>query len=244
MLRKIFNFLIKDNGSKKAICTFSKIVFLFSFLFSNLSYGGLLKDFDSLGGNDVLFERAKKLQPNKKIGVVQNRIVDRTWRHEVALGYGNFVGGDTFLNSQSVDVNYQLHINPYVSVGGSYSSFFNQFSREGRFLIDNKEGIPDIDYLKDAYELTIQAYPFYGKLNLLNLAVLHFDLYAVGSYGIMNTDRGDSDMFSVGGGVGIWFSKYISSRFEVRERFFTVNRKQGGADLDMTVISFSLGFLI
>lgn len=247
--KKLTNSIGSNTGT--VMKTLLSSVLLFSSLTLTLSsvpaHAGLLKDLDSLGGNNALLERAQKLQPEKKVGVVQNRIVDRTWRNEFYFSYENFVGGDTNLNSQSAGVNYQLHINPYVSVGGSYYRFANQFSPEGRFRIDNAEDgsdIPDVDFLQDSYEFSVQAYPMYGKFSLLNFAVVHFDIYALGSYGKMNTDRGDSDIFSVGGGVGLWFSKYITSRFEIRQRFFTGQRVQGPVDLNITAFSFSLGFLL
>ena len=220
------------------------ITLLFLFLGSSFASAGLLKDFDSLGGNDVLMERAKDLAPEKRVGVVQNRIVDRRWRHELSVGYGNYLGGDTFLESQTLDFSYNLHINPYVAVGVGYFTIFNNFSKEGRHLIDEDRLIPDVDAPREGYEFVIHGYPMYGKINLFNAAVLHFDLYGLASYGKMNLFSGDTEQYSFGLGAGFWISKYITSRIEIRERFFKSKRIQGDVDMDMTVASFSIGLLL
>lgn len=204
----------------------------------------ILKDFDSLGGNEALIDRAKLLQPDKKINIVQNRVVSRRWRHEFSPTYTNIIGGDSYLNTQSVGMEYHLHINPQWAVGAGYFSAYNQLSKEGEFLIANEALVPDIDEPKDGYDIFVNYHPIYGKFNFFNLGVVHFDMYALAAFGNVTLKSGATSTYSVGGGIGFWFSQYLTSRFEVRERFYEAQRFDRSIDMDVTVASISIGYLL
>ena len=72
--------------------------------------------------NDVLLERAEKLNPDKTVEVVQNRIVGRRMRSEMNLEYGGVVGGAAYLKTEGRSRTYNLHWHPSWSivVKGSY----------------------------------------------------------------------------------------------------------------------------
>ncbi|MEM7646476.1 MAG: hypothetical protein AAF203_06180 [Pseudomonadota bacterium] len=70
------------------------IALISTLFFAQAAFADIMKDFDSLGGNDVLINRAKVLQPDKNVKVVQNRTVDRRWRNEFSAGYSNVMGGE------------------------------------------------------------------------------------------------------------------------------------------------------
>ena len=205
---------------------------------------GILKDFDSLGGNDVLIDRAQKLQPNKNVTVVQQRTVDRKWRNEFSIGYNNVIGGDAYLNTQMLNLNYHLHINPYWAVGVSYFSAYNQLSKEGQYLISVDNLVPDIDEPKDGYELVGNFSPVYGKINLFDMGVLQFDMYALGSFGNIKLKSGETTTYSVGAGLGLWISQYLSSRLEIRQRYYTAQRFGGSAKIETTTAGFTFGYML
>ena len=213
-------------------------------LFACSAFADILKDFDSLGGNDVLINRAKVLQPEKEVKVVQNRIVDRRWRNEFSASYSNVIGGDAYLQTQVLGLDYHLHINPYWSVGVSYFSAFNKLSREGRFLIDTDALIPDIDHADQGYELTGNFAPIYGKINMFDMGVLQFDVYAIVTYGKIKLKSGETDTYTVGAGLGLWISQHLTSRLEIRQRFYEAQRFGGATNIETTVASFSLGYML
>lgn len=211
---------------------------------SSFAQADIMKDFDSLGGNDVLIDRAQKLQPNKSVTVVQKRVVDRNLRNEFSIGYNNVVGGDAYLQTQMLNLNYHFHINPRWAVGVSYFSAFNQLSEEGSFLIDTDQLIPDIDAPDSGYEVVGNFSPIYGKVNMFDLGVLQFDMYALISYGRITLQSGDSDTYSVGAGLGLWLSQHLSTRFEIRQRFYTAQRFGGSQDIETTNVGFSFGYIL
>ena len=221
-----------------------KIILTFVFLVSSFAQADILKDFDSLGGNDALINRAKLLQPDKKVNIVQKRIVDRRWRHELSPTYSNIIGGDAYLSTQTVGFDYHLHINPQWAVGASYFSAFNKLSKEGDFLINNEDLVPDVDEPREGYDVFVNFHPIYGKFNFFNLGVVHFDMYALASLGNMTLKSGSTSSYSLGGGIGFWFSQHLTSRFEIRERFYEARRFDRSVDMDVTIASFSIGYLL
>lgn len=204
----------------------------------------ILKDFDSLGGNDVLINRAKLLQPDKTVKVVQNRVVDRRWRNELSGGYANVLGGDAYLQTQMLSLDYHLHISPYWSVGLGYFSAFNKLSREGRFMLEQDSLVPEVDQAESGYEVIGNFSPIYGKVNLLNLGVMQFDVYGIATYGKIQLKSGETDSYTFGAGVGLWISQHLTTRLELRQRFYEAKRLGGTTDIDTTIASFSFGYML
>ena len=98
------NLLSKSQASffKIAVClsillTAILAVSLVLTLGSTARAADLMKDFDSIGGNDALLDRAKALNPEERVRVVQDRIVTRRNRVEIAPEYSNVVAGDSLI---------------------------------------------------------------------------------------------------------------------------------------------------
>lgn len=204
----------------------------------------LLKDFDTLGGNDVLLDRAKALNPESSIRVVQDRIVDRRMREEFTVEYGNVLGGDAYLHTQTLGANYNLHLTPHWSLGAKYGYSFNALRGEAEHLIHDtsitgRGIIPQIDYPKQTYMGVVDWYPIYGKMNLYDLGVFHFDIYLLGGYGRVQLKSGSTDTYTVGGGMGLWLSRYLTSRLEMRYQGYQAGRSA----MNLTVASLQLGLL-
>ena len=213
-------------------------------LFSISAHADIMKDFDSLGGNDVLIDRAKMLQPDKNVSVVQARTVARRWRNELSLGYNNVIGGDAYLETQMLNLDYHLHINPRWTVGLSYFNAYNKLSKEGRYLLATDELIPDVDHPKSGYEVVGNFSPIYGKVNMFDMGVLQFDMYAILTYGNITLDSGATSTYSVGAGLGLWLSQHLSSRLEIRQRFYEAQRIGGSTNVETTVAGVSFGYLL
>ncbi len=208
----------------------------------------LLEDFDALGGNDVLLDRAKELNPEADIRIVQDRVVDRRWREELTMEYGGVLGGDAYLATRSVGANYHVHLTPRWSVGVKYNYAFNELRDEGKHLINDtsatgKGVIPELDYQKQSLMGVVNWYPIYGKMNLYDLGVVHFDVYALAGGGQVELESGRTGTWTAGGGVGLWFSQRLTSRLEMRYQTYEASRYAGKRDMDLAVASFQMGFL-
>jgi outer membrane beta-barrel protein len=209
----------------------------------------IMEDFDNLGGNNVLMEKAKALEPDANISVVQDRVVSRFRRFEVAPEFASVLGGDSYLNTRGYGVNAHFHINPHWSLGVKYNSMTNELSPEGKNLINDsgllgKNIVPEMDYPKDQVLATVSFYPIYGKLNLFNKGIAHFDVYALAGGGNINLRSGSKSTLTAGGGVGFWVSQHLTTRFEMRYQTYDTERSDGNAKIDLTVASLQMGYLL
>lgn len=209
----------------------------------------IMEDFDNLGGNNVLMEKAKALEPDANISVVQDRVVSRFRRFEVAPEFASVLGGDSYLNTRGYGVNAHFHINPHWSLGVKYNSMTNELSPEGKNLINDsgllgKNIVPEMDYPKDQVLATVSFYPIYGKLNLFNKGIAHFDVYAMAGGGNINLRSGSKSTLTAGGGVGFWVSQHLTTRFEMRYQTYDTERSDGNAKIDLTVASLQMGYLL
>ena len=86
-------------------------------------------EFDNLGGNQIILDKARELNPDTKVEVVQDRIVPRKNRFEFAPEFSGTMGGDdTYTKSQSVGMNINYHINHRWSIGAKYNHTFNKLT--------------------------------------------------------------------------------------------------------------------
>lgn len=210
---------------------------------------GLLEDFNSLGGNDVLLEKARALNPDASIRVVQQRIVNRRNRVEFAPEYSNVIGGDSYTNTHNIGLNFHYHISPRWSVGAKYNYSMNSLRPEGEHLIEDKAStgsamVPDIDYPKQQMMALVSWYPIYGKMNLYDLGVAHFDVYALVGAGQIELKSGRTEAYTAGGGVGFWISQHLSTRLELRYQTYSAIRYEGETKMDTMVAGLQMGYLL
>lgn len=209
----------------------------------------LLKDFDTLGGNDVLLDKARALNPDSSISVVQQRIVPRRNRFEFAPEFSSVLGGDSYNRTQNIGMNVHYHITPQWSVGLKYNYSFNTLRPEGENLINDtaatgKSIVPDIDYPKSQALALLNWYPIYGKMNLYDLGVTHFDVYTVVGGGMIELRSGNTGTFTAGGGVGLWWSQHLTTRAELRYQRYEASRYTGPVAMDTTVAGIQVGYLL
>lgn len=203
----------------------------------------LTQDLDSLGGNQDLIRKARAVSPNNRLSIVQDRVVDRTMRLELGGAYSYNYGGDPHINTDTLGVNLDFHINPKWSIGGRFATASNTLTSEGQRVLDSGTGL-DIDYPKQTYMGVLSWYPIYGKLNIFDITTAQFDLYVLGGYGQIVLSKGSSDIYTVGGGIGLWLAQNISARLEARHQSYKDQVYLSSRQVDQTVISASIGFLL
>ncbi len=187
----------------------------------------LADDVNDLGGNKTLLKLSSELSPDKKIRVVQQRLVDRTNRLEFTGKWGSQLSGQSYLQTQSLEVGAEYHINPRWSLGVIYSDYTHKLSPEGeRVFSEAKKSFysnqniaisyPDIDVPGDSVIGQIQFYPIYGKLNFFDQSIIQFDISMILGAGQINLTSGPTQITNLGIGSGFWINKNILARFEVK----------------------------
>ena len=236
------------------------LIILLLFSATAAADSSLLDDANSLGGNKELIRKARAIDPDNKVRIVQNRLVDRNYRLELGVNYGAFSGGDPYVNTDQLGGSIDFHINPLFSVGFRYFNHSNSLSDEGERRVQEAAaaraigldpGRQAIDYPTDSMMGVINIYPTYGKMNLFDISVAQFDFYLLGGVGTMNMDSGSgagsysSTTYTAGAGLGLWMSKRFSTRFEARYQTYEDRAiPDEPRNLDLTVFSASLGVFL
>ncbi len=209
------------------------------------------KEFDALGGNGVLLEKAQALNPEVRTTVVQNRIVDRTNRFELSGEYANTFGGDTYVRSGIFGLSGQFHLSNHWSLGAKSGMAFNKLTNEGEALVKAAEedaaanpmsptsDVPSIDHPKQLTMGFVNFAPLYGKISWLGKGISHFDVYGQLGYGNITLKSGGSTAMSAGAGVGVWSTEHLTTRLEMTYLDYTAKNIDGN-DIKMGVTSASV----
>ena len=213
-------------------------------------------EFDSLGGNKIFLEKAKALQPEQKVSIVQNRTVDLNKRVEIAPEFSGTFGGDTYSRTKSLGLNAMFHFNPRWAIGAKYNYSFNNLTPEGEAMVDKAyaeyqknpanptQAFPEMDYQKSEMMALVNYSPIYGKLNLFDKGIAHFDFYLVGGYGQVQLYSGSAPSMTGGAGLGFWVNQHFSTRVEMRYQNYTAKYFDTEKKMDLAVASVQMGWLL
>lgn len=231
---------------------------LFSLTWTNSSFAAnkinVAEDVDTLGGNEELVKMAQSLKSRTRARIVQDRIVDRKNRLEFALSYGGIIGGDSYLQTQSMGFAANFHFTPRWSLGVQYSDFTSNLSPEGKRVFNlyrqTKEagGTPayavDVDYPINATMAVINWYPIYGKTSFLDMGITQFDMYLIGGAGQIQLSSGTSPIYSAGLGIGAWLSQHLSLRAEIKFQTYRDQPVTGPRDLNTGAANLGMGWIL
>jgi len=233
-----------------------KIFLIFISMVSFVAVADTVSDFESLGGNKVILDKARALSPETEVTIVQDRMVSRNRRIEISPEISGTFGGDTYTRSQGISLNLNYHFTPRWSAGLRGGYYFNQLTAEGEALVSKayqqyqqdpqnpNARLPELDYpLNDAFA-TVSWYPIYGKMNLLDKGVAHFDLYLLAGYGQVALKSGTTGSSTAGAGMGIWWTNQMSTRIEMRYQGYKAKYSSGDVNLDLAVASLQMGWLL
>lgn len=215
------------------------------------------KEFEGLGGNRVLLDKAKEFNAGQEVSVVQERLVPRRNRFEFAPEFSGTFGGDTYTRTQAAALNVHYHITPRWSVGLKYAYHFNnELTAEGKatarraqdeFERDRNSptaAVPIVSYAKTEMFGLLYWYPIYGKMNLLDKGIAHFDVYTMAGYGQVELNTGTAPSYTGGLGLGVWWTRHFSSRAEMRYQTYEAKYLEQSQRLDLAVASLQLGWLL
>jgi outer membrane immunogenic protein len=202
------------------------VIVLLAATLSQAQSKNLKKDFQSLGDNQDVVERVKNLDNQQRMRVVQNRLMDRTNRVELALNFGLVSGADAYVQTKNFGGQLQYHITPRWSVGLAYEKAYNNLTAEGTRIYDAEYACqqagacgtkyPAVDFPLETKLVSVSFYPIYGKMNLFDSSIAQFDLFTSLGFGKKKLDSGESDVYAASLGVGIWINNYVTARLEGR----------------------------
>lgn len=204
----------------------------------------ILKDFDSLGGNSDIYEKASALNPEIKTQIIQNRIVNRRMRFEISPTITSFWGGNPYMQTNTAGLDLTFHLTPRWSVGVAYNFLAtNSLSDEGDRMIRQDGRVQDVDYLEQSVLAKVSYYPFYGKLNLFN-NIVHFDIYTSLGGGTVALRHGNQQALTADIGMAIWWSQHLTTRLGYQYMTYEAQLLNGPARLDLSSAVISMGYLL
>lgn len=213
-------------------------------------------EFDSLGGNSILLEKAAALQPEFNKSVVQSRTVNRRHRVELNSLFGGVFGGDTYTRTHSMGLGMQYHFTPRWSVGVRFEKNFNRLTTEGQALVERAERdfkynptnptatIPDLDYPLQTATANVNWYPIYGKFSWLEKNVVQFDVYGLLGAGQVVLKSSTTSIQEVGAGMAFWMNQSFSTRVEMKYQNYQALYVNGPQKLDLVAGSVQVGWLL
>jgi outer membrane immunogenic protein len=208
---------------------------------------------NNLGTNDEIIKKARALQPNNSMSIVQKRQVDRNLRPEIGLSYGFVNGGDSYVDTRNWGANLDFHINPRWSLGLRYNDNRNELTSEGQRVFDaalaaqnqnQTTNAPSIDFPLRSYMAMISWYPIYGKVSWFESAVSQFDFYVTVGGGQVELNSGSSPIYTGGVGMGMWLNSWLTSRVEVRYQNYQDRVITGERNIDSFVMQIGIGIML
>jgi outer membrane immunogenic protein len=209
---------------------------------------------ENLGSNQDIIDKARALQPNNSMKIVQKRAVDRDTRFELGVNYGYVAGGDTYITTQNLGASIDFHINPRWSLGVRYIDSRNALTPEGKRVYDAALAqqqadqtpgvVPAVDFPLQTYLALINFYPIYGKVAWFESGVSQFDLYLLAGGGQVKLESGSSTVYTGGVGMGVWWTNRFSSRIEARYQNYKDRVYTGERSIDSIIMQIGFGIML
>ncbi|MCX6116530.1 MAG: outer membrane beta-barrel domain-containing protein [Proteobacteria bacterium] len=188
----------------------------------------------------------------KPIAVLQNRFFLKSMRPEFGVLYGSVLN-ESYTKSTLTGARISMFVNEWVGAEAQMIKVAVSDSDDRKALNDityrKKDDPsqlvspdPEVNPIRGITDLSVIAAPFYGKLSLLDWAIVYTDLY--GSLGLANvkTDQGAKTAITMGGGIRTYWATRWSTRLDFRNRSYTETR--GGKSTRKNAWSFDLGISV
>ena len=189
-------------------------------------------------GLDLNPDELKGVSTKKPVAVLQNRYFLKSWRSEVGVLMGT-VMNEAYTDTKTRGLRLSVFMNEWVGVETQHILTTVRDSADRQAL--NKKVYRDkndpnklvsadaeVNPIRSMQDFVVIGAPLYGKVNILDLALVYVDIY--GSLGIsrVSTSQGTKNALAIGGGQRFYFAERWSARLDFRNRSYTETR--GGKD--------------
>jgi outer membrane beta-barrel protein len=210
-------------------------------------------DSDSDGDGEITGSLDEDLQEfwaeRRDVRVVQRRLFEKVGRHQITL-YAGLIPNNPFLDYFPVGLRYGYYLleSLGIEIDGSYiGETFTLYGELESFLEERNVNADVLDLNQWRAHLGVNWSPFYGKIAILGLKLVHFDFYLSAGFGAVNVRTpdpnrlGTTDYINPEGSLGAGFNFYINQLFGVRIDFrqFLFEKTGGGVSHPSEL---SLGF--
>ena len=191
------------------------------------------------------------------VDVLQNRYFLKSWRPELGLIAGTMLD-EAYISTRITGVRLGLFFNEWLGaeVQSQRTTVTSSTDRKAlnklRFRPYNPNGPidntvivtpdPEVNAIHQVIDVNAIVAPFYGKLNVLNLALSYTDIYATGGIAMLDTDQGAKTAVSLGAGERFYIGKAWSVRVDFKDRIFNETRAGATSRRNAKSIDFGVGY--
>ncbi len=175
--------------------------------------------------------------------VLQNRYFTKKLRPEITV-LGGKIPNDTFSDTKSYGVGISLYFTEFLGLEYVYSKFYSSVStdltniQKLRFCNDAgticKRPEPARIDLHNVQWAAIAWAPFYGKVDLMDLAILYSDIYFTAGASQLETSQGDKTALIFGVGQRFFFFKRFGIKIAATDMNYKEKRQYEGIEDEVT----------
>jgi outer membrane beta-barrel protein len=156
----------------------------------------------------------------EKLYSVQPRYAPLQNRNEISFGGGQNMSGNSFLQTQQIELAYRRHFNDRWAVATSAAWVQNRFTDNARRLQQTDGILPDIQYARERYDVAGEVNLFYGKFRLTRDQVFYFDQYLALGPGLEHLTSTWVGAATGDIGLVVWFGHWGSLRMGVKDYYY------------------------
>ncbi len=172
--------------------------------------------------------------------VVQNRFFRKAFRPEMSLS-GGVVLNEAYSQTFGGSIRGGFYLSEYLGIELGYTKFASSASADlealSKLVYYKKDQspthvVPSFVELKDSISGHVSFAPVYGKINLLDYAIVYSDIAVSAGIGMLKTSAGDEIPGILGIGQRFFFSKSWSLRVDAWDYIFSETRENNGQKLE------------
>ncbi len=171
---------------------------------------------------DKLKEKYWAKGDESELKVVQNRTSSKNKKLELGGNYGT-VSSYPFLTLKTWRGSAGFHLTENWSVHALFTKFKVSSSSALKLLEEQKKTTANTNFPDTLMGLEVQWAPIYGKLSLLDAAIIYFDFHAKAGLGQVKTETGNYTAPFLGLGQQVHLSKLFSLRLDYKFLWYKEN---------------------
>jgi outer membrane beta-barrel protein len=204
-------------------------------------------------GLDLDPDELKGTTTKKPVAVLQNRYFLKAWRPELGFLVGT-VTNEAYTDTQTRGLRLGVFLNEWVGIESQWIRTTVKDSADRKALKQktyrdktdpNKLVTADaeVNPINSMNDFVLIAAPLYGKVNILDWALVYVDLY--GSLGVsrVGTEQGTKNAVAIGGGQRFYFGDNWSARLDFRDRTYTETRGGQNSKRNAWTVDFGVSYL-
>lgn len=205
--------------------------YLFAILAATLS---CLSSTVFAAGIDLNPDELRGTSTKKQVAVLQNRYFLKAWRPEVGFLLGT-VTNEAYTDTKTRGLRLGVFMNEWVGIETQFITTTVRDSADRKALkkkVYRDQTDPsklvsadaEVNPIKSMKDFVVIAAPLYGKVNILDMAIIYVDIY--GSLGISQvvTEQGNKNALAIGAGQRFYFMERWSARLDFRNRSYSETR--------------------